>query len=155
MAIYMKVEGIDGAVTEKGHEKWIALDSTSMGAARAVASPTGVSAKRDVTDLSFSEIQISKSYDAASPKLFSWVAAKEGKKVEFHFTSGSDVTTEIILQDVLASSYSFSSGGEGKPSESMSLNYTKIEIKHTPADQKNKAASPIPVGYDLATNQPL
>ena len=38
-----------------------------------------------------------------------------------------------------------------RPTESISLNFTKIEFKMTPHDDKNKAGTPITVSYDLAT----
>jgi type VI secretion system secreted protein Hcp len=50
----------------------------------------------------------------------------------------------------MISSYSASSGGD-RPSESFSLNFTKIEYKYTPFDDKHKAGTPMPVTYDVTT----
>jgi type VI secretion system secreted protein Hcp len=57
---------------------------------------------------------------------------------------------EITLENTLISSYSMSSGGD-RPMESLSLNFTKIEFKAIPYDEKGKAGSPATVNYNLAT----
>jgi type VI secretion system secreted protein Hcp len=53
------------------------------------------------------------------------------------------------LSNSLISGYSMSSGGD-RPSESVSFNFTKIEMKYTPYDNEHKAQSPIPAGYDIS-----
>ena len=152
MAIYMQVEGIDGPVTEQGHQKWIQALSYSWGVGRPIVTEPGRVAERANTKPSFNEIAITKTYDAASPKLFTWSTVGTSKKVTFHFTKedGSNFI-EVILESVIPSSYSISSSADGDPVEAVSLNYTKIEIKRIPYDQNNKAGTPIPVGYDLQT----
>jgi len=152
MAIYMQVEGIDGPVTESGHKKWIQVGSFGWGVGRPIVTEPGRTADRANSKPSFAEINITKVYDEASPKLFTWSTTGPGKKVTFHFTKedGSNYI-EIILESVIASSYSLNATGDGDPHESVSLNYTKIEIKRIPYDANNKAGSPIPVGYDLNT----
>ncbi len=152
MAIYMQIEGIDGPVTESGHAKWIQVGSFNWGVGRPIVTEPGRIADRANTKPSFGEISISKVYDAASPKIFSWSTVGAGKKIVFHFTKedGSNYL-EVTLESVLASGYSISAAGDGDPHESMSLNYTKIEIKRIPYDKDNKAGTPVPVGYDLGT----
>ena len=56
------------------------------------------------------------------------------------------------LTNALISGYSLSSGGD-RPSESISINFTKIEYKHIPYDDKNKAGTPVTVSYDLSTTK--
>lgn len=150
MAIYIQVEGIDGPVTETNHKKWMQVTSFQWGVGRPILTEPGRVADRANSKPSFSEITATKTYDDASPKIFTWATVGSGKKVTVHFTKedGSNYI-EITLESVLASSYSLSAGGDGDPQESFSLNYTKIEIKRIPYDQNNKAGSPIPVGYDL------
>jgi type VI secretion system secreted protein Hcp len=54
------------------------------------------------------------------------------------------------LENAMIASYSASSGGD-RPMESFSINFTKIEYKYTPFDDKHKAGTPVPVKYDLTT----
>jgi type VI secretion system secreted protein Hcp len=109
---------------------------------------------RESSHASVSEIVITKTTDSASPKLFTESASgAKGKKVEIHFVSTGDpglTYLQYTLDDTLISGYSVSSGGD-RPSESISLNFTKVEFKMTPYDDTNTAGTPITVNYDLAT----
>ena len=160
MPIYMKYDGIDGAVTATGFEKWIELDSCQLGVNRSVSA--GARGNRESSTPSFSDIAVSKSQDAASTGLFSASLFGEGKKVNIAFTKTStDGATqqkflELTLENVLVSSFSTSGhGGDAsqQPMEMLSLNFTKIEWKHTETDAKNKAAKPAIASWDLASGK--
>lgn len=155
MAIYIQIEGIEGTVTEDAHQKWIEVHTCGFGTMRIVEAAAGKLADRANNKPSFSEVQVSKSYDAASPKLFAWTTKGETKKVTIHFTKDDNATfVEIILSEVLCTNYAFSGHTQGDPGETLSFNYAKVEIKRIPYDSKNKAGTPIPVGYDLGTMKP-
>jgi type VI secretion system secreted protein Hcp len=149
----MKMDKIDGDVTAKGHEKWIDLHSFQWGVGRGIGSPVGRGAERESSAPSLSEVTVTKDMDASSPYLFTEAVIGKTKKVviEFVKTSGDQLETYLVytLTNVLVSGYSVSSGGD-KPSESLSLNYTKFEMKYTPQKGDANAGSPIPAGYDLA-----
>ena len=81
---------------------------------------------------------------AATPE----AAAQLPPSYELTLTEEGDYT--ITLSDVLVSSFSQSSGGE-VPAESISLNYTKIEMIYTPYDAKGTKGTPVRAGYDLTT----
>lgn len=150
MAIYMQIEGIEGTVTEDKHTKWIEVGTLHFGVSRPTEMVSGKSADRANAKPKFSEISASKLYDAASPKLFSWGTVGTTKKVVIHFTKDDNSTfLEMTLTNTLLSGYQLSGDTEGDPSESLTLNYTKIEIKRIPYDAKNQAGTPIPVGFDL------
>ncbi len=59
---------------------------------------------------------------------------------------------KVELENVLVSSYSLSSGGD-RPSESISLNFSKIIVSYIPIDDTGKPGAPITTGYDLATGK--
>ena len=153
MPIYMKYDGIDGDVTAEGHEKWIELTSFQWGVGRGISSPTGASADRESSAPSVSEITITKLQDAATTKLLDEALHGEGKAVQIDFckTDKGKLETYMAykLTDVMVSGYSISSGGD-RPSESLSLNFTKIEFKATQMDKANKGAGGASVTYDLA-----
>ncbi len=156
MAIYLKFEGIDGEATHDKHQKWIDIGSLQFGVGRGISTPSGSTANREASEPSISEVVVTKQLDNSSSKLFTEsCTGAAGKLVEIHLVStGSPGNTyvEYKLHNALISGYSVSSGGD-RPSESISINFTKIEYKHIPYDQANKAGTPVTVSYDLATTK--
>jgi type VI secretion system secreted protein Hcp len=154
MAIYMNFDGIPGDTRAKGHEKWIEINSVQFGVGRGIGSPVGQASKREASAPSISEVTITKMTDETSPLLFQEACVGKGKPVQIHFvvTQADKLETflELTLTNVMVSGYSVSSGGDN-PTESISLNFTKIEVKYTPYDDQHKAGKPIPASYDLAT----
>ena len=156
MAIYVKYDGIDGEATHQDHKKWIDVGSFQFGIGRAISTPSGSTNNREASEPSVSEITISKLMDGASPKLFTESATGNvGKKVQVHLVStGSPGHTyvEYTLTNALISSYAISTGGD-RPSESVSISFTKIEYKFIPYDDKNNAGTPVTVSYDISTTK--
>jgi type VI secretion system secreted protein Hcp len=156
MAIYVKYEGIDGEATHDTHKKWLDVSSLQWGMGRAISTKSGATTNREASEPSVSEVTISKLMDSSSPKLFvESCTGAAGKKVEIHLvTTGSPGNTyaAYTLTNALVSSYSMSTGGD-RPSESVSISFTKVEYKFTPYDDKNKAGTPIAVSYDLTTTK--
>jgi type VI secretion system secreted protein Hcp len=158
MAIYMEYDGIKGDVTAAGHEKWIECTSLHWGVGRGITSPqVGGSADREGTSPSVSEITLTKVSDCASSNLLREALWGEGKKVTLHLckTDTKDnfqVYQEYILTNVMISGFSMSSGGD-RPTESLSLNFTKIESNFTPMGEANAEKSTDRAKYDLATGK--
>lgn len=153
MPIYVQIEGVDGSVEAEGHAKWIEVSSLQFGVGRGIGSPMGNASDREASAPSISEIVVSKTMDIASPKLFEESLWGEGKKVTIDLCKTDKDKLEVFLQytleDTLVSGYSVSSGGD-RPTESVSLNFTKIIMNYTPMKDKNETGDPIKVGYDLA-----
>ena len=152
--IYMQYGTIQGDVTASGHVHWIELSSFQWGISRSISSPTGSIADRESTAPSVSEIKVTKSLDSSSPYLFKEALIGEGQTVTIDFVK--NVTTgpglvylEIVLTNTLVSGFSTSSGGD-RPTESLSLNFTKVQYKNTTQDA-NGANTSVVVTYDLAT----
>lgn len=124
---------IKGDSVVDGHKDWITIASVQTGVGRAISS-SGGGADRDTSNPSFSEVTFTKSTDIASSDLF--MQAINGKSlgeatIEFIQTAADKLQTYLIIKlgDAIVSSYSMSSGGE-RPSESFSLNFTKINYKY-------------------------
>jgi len=153
MAIYMKIDGIKGKVTTKGHEDWIDVSSLQWGVGRAISSAVGTSADREASKPSISEVSVTKMMDTSSPLIFTEACVGKSKPVQIHLcTTGSDqidTYMEYELEDCMISGYSVSSGGD-RPSESLSLSFTKMVMKFIPYNDAGKPESPIPAGYDMA-----
>jgi type VI secretion system secreted protein Hcp len=152
MPLYMNYNNIPGDATAEGHEKWIELKSCQWGVGRGISSPTGASADRESSAPSVSEIVVTKDTDASSPKLLNEALQGEGQKVTIDFCKTDkgklEVYLTITLENCMVSGHSHSSGAE-RPTESLSLNYTKIEFKNTGMGKAGETGSPDSVTYDL------
>ncbi|WP_298222618.1 type VI secretion system tube protein Hcp [Acidocella sp.] len=155
MAIYIKYSNptVNGDVTTQGFEKQFEVNSFQWGVGRGIGSPTGASGNREASTPNVSEITVSKALDNASGGLMKEALSSGGKAtlvISFVRTdgAGADVYLEITLTDTMISGYSLASGGD-KPSESLSFNFTKIEVKFTPMNADGSKGSPYPVTYDL------
>jgi len=153
MPIYMKYGSLQGDVTATGHEKWIEVNSFQWGVGRGISSPTGGSADREASAPSVSEIVVTKPTDAASTKLFDESLEGEGQDVQIDFCKTDKGQLEVYLtytlSNTMISGYSMSSGGD-RPTESLSLNFTKVEYKNTGMGSAGETGSPDAVTYDVA-----
>lgn len=166
MSIYMQIQGIDGNVTAQGLEKYIELESFDFQVKRKMNTQPGATSDREGSKPSLSEITVTKRVDKTTPLLFSeaTVGATKPQAVIKFVNTGSSLQEYLVvtLSNVLVSGYELSDNVPGinedgttpqkaKPFETITLNFDKIEVKYTPYDEKNKAGSPIPAGYDLKT----
>lgn len=159
MAIYMKYStpDIKGGVTTKGFEGQIELNSFQFGVGRGVGSPTGGTTNREATTPSVSEIVATKVLDESTGPLLKEAYSGAGKAtavISFVRTDGGGGVTylEYTLTNVMLSGWSTSSGGD-KPSESISLNFTKIVTSFTTQNTDGTAGDPFRVNYDLGLQQ--
>jgi len=154
MAIYMKFGKVNGQVTTEGYKDWIECSSFQYGVGRGVTSGAG-GQKRESSNPSISEITVTKQFDVASSGLYEdSLAGTFNTKVEFKFSSTTkgkvDTFLAYELTDCGVSGYSLSSGGDN-PTESISLNFTKIMISPSPLDNAGTPKSGAKVTYDLIT----
>jgi type VI secretion system secreted protein Hcp len=154
VAIYMKFGDVKGQVTTEGFKEWIELYSFQYGVGRGVSSGAG-GARREGSNPSISEITVTKAYDKASPKLYEdALAGAFNTKVEIKMTSTTKDKVDTYLAYELTncgiSGYSASSGGD-VPSESLSLNFSKIMVTPSPLDDKGVPQKGDIVTYDLLT----
>ena len=154
MAVYMKFGDIKGNVTEAEHTNWIEINSLQWGVGRGISTPTGSAQNREASSPSVSEVVITKEMDGSSTGLFlESVKGTKGTEVKIDLVQTGDPSrtfTRYTLTNALVSGYSVSSGGD-RPSESISLNFTKIEFKYIPSKAENAQETPVTVAFDLAT----
>ena len=154
MPIYMKYGDIKGNVTSGDHKEWIELNSCQFGTGRPMTMASGGSTNREAGSTpNISEISVSKVNDDSSQQLFNESLVGEAVKTVIHFcqtSKGGALQTylELELTNCMISGYSMGSGGD-RPSESLSLNFTKIQYKYTKFSGENKVGSPATSGYDL------
>jgi type VI secretion system secreted protein Hcp len=152
VAIYMNWDGVPGDVTTSGFEKWIELTSFQWGVGRGIGSAMSGQASRESSIPSVSEIVVTKRMDGSSPGLWTdSVAGQLNTTVKIAFTTTSQgATTQFLnyeLTNTGLSGYSLSSGGD-MPTESLSLNFTKVVWSFTGTDP-SVSGTPVTQGYDL------
>jgi type VI secretion system secreted protein Hcp len=153
MALYMQFgTSITGGVTEEKHTGWIELSSFQWGVGRGIGSAMSGQASRESSIPSISEIVVTKAMDSSSPGL--WTDAVAGAldttvKIAFTTTAKGDTTDFLTyeLTNTGLSGYSLSSGGD-MPTESLSLNFTKVMWTFIGTDP-SVGGTPTTQGYDL------
>jgi type VI secretion system secreted protein Hcp len=109
----------------------IEVSSFQWGSSRGISSPTGASADRESSAPSVSEIVITRTQDSSSPNLFRGLLGKPGSlgTCTLKFVKGNQPNEApyltITLTNAMVAKYSLSSGGD-RPTESITLNFTKI-----------------------------
>jgi len=153
MSMYMQIQGIEGDVTAKGHEKWIQIQNLEFKTTRHLKTQPGRVIDREGSRPELSPIFICKQMDKTTPLIFSEACAGKAKaSVKIHLCTTNDTLMpymEYTLSNVIVSSYALESIPDEYPHERFALNYDKIEMKYTPFDENHKAQSPIPAAYDL------
>ena len=147
---FLKIEGVDGESTDAKHKGQIEIDSFSWGVSNSGSMAGGGGSGK----ASFSDLHFTKTVDKSSPKLMEAVATGEhlrsvdlvvrkagGEQLEYY---------KIELQDVVISGYSTTGSSGEAPSESISLNFSKIVFEYTPQNADGTAAAPVKAGYDVA-----
>jgi type VI secretion system secreted protein Hcp len=154
MAIFIKYGSNVGEATAEGYKEWIEVDSFQWGVGRGISSPVGGSSKRESSAPSVSEITVTKTMDKASPLMLKEAIGGKGSVVKIELTRTDEAGKHLayqkyILTDTLVSGYSLSSGGD-RPSESLSLNFVKIDSEYIAIDNKGGATTTGHVIYDLS-----
>jgi type VI secretion system secreted protein Hcp len=162
MAGYLKYAAVKtGESAAKGHEGssgWMEIGSVHWGCGRTITTPVGSSAKREARAPSISEITVTKLMDSTSPLLAQ--EALIGKAcdavIELTQTGTENLETflSVKLTNAMISGYSMSSSGD-RPSESLTLNFTKIEYAYQGYDNTGKVDSSKKQSftYDVTTAQ--
>lgn len=143
--IFMSYQGVTGPPSSD-HTNHAALRSFQFGVGRGIGSAVG--GNRETSTPSVSEITVSKASDQYSAKLLDESLGGTGASVVIYFTDlsvkGMPVDyLEVDLDNTLLSGFSLSSGGD-RPTESLSLNFTKFTFR-----LKLDGANDV-VTYDLA-----
>jgi len=145
---------VKGDATAANWEGWVELNSFQFGVGRGISSPTGGSADRESSAPSVSEITITKDQDSSTGPLLTAALQGEGVTVIIDFvkTSSGQLLKymEYTLTNTIISGWSTSSGGD-RPSESISLNFTKVQVDPTTIDATGNISNANPVTYDIST----
>ena len=155
MAIYVQIgakDEINGNVSATGHENWIECTTFQFGLGRSIPMFVGRQTNREASNPSLSEVSLTKEMDDSSPYIFQESLKGASKTVTIHITKTGEAKSEnfveYILDSCLISGYSVSSSGD-RHLESISIAYTKIEMKYIIWDEAHAQSQQVPVAYDL------
>jgi type VI secretion system secreted protein Hcp len=145
MAAYLKfgttIKGESLAEGHKGSDGWIEVSSVQWGCGRSISTPVGSSAKREADAPTITEVTVTKLMDSTSPLLVQEAlkGPAEEATIELVETGENKLETflTVKLTNAMISNYSMASGGE-RPSETLNLNFTKIEFTYQGYDDKHK-----------------
>jgi type VI secretion system secreted protein Hcp len=149
--MFLELDGIKGESKDEKHKGEIEILSFSWGASNPGSSTAGGGG--GAGKVSISDLSVTKPIDLASTPLF--LDAATGKHIKDATltlrkkTSGDGEPLEYLkikLQDILVSSVQQAGNGNtDRPMESVSLNFSKIEIAYQPED----GGPPVTGGYDI------
>lgn len=155
MAIYLKLDGIEGDVTTEGFTKQIDILAFNFNAMRNVMSAARGAANRESSEPQLSEVSLSKYWDAvSSSKLLEYaVGGNMQKKATLTFTTTTtdkvEKFLEVIMENVAITNISTSASGQDRPMENLSFNFTKIEYTPYEIDPKGDPKKKDVWTYDL------
>ena len=154
--MFLKIPGVDGESTTKGHEKEIEIFSYSLGASNPSDVSRGTGSGAGKVDIS--SMNLVKQVDLASSKLFQQCCS--GK----HFDDGTLTVREaggdspveyltIKMKQVFVDSIQWAgSQGSGKPSESVSLSFAQITFDYYSQTEKGGKGDKMQGGWNIKTN---
>ncbi len=150
--IFIKLDGIDGESSDVKHKGEIEILSYSWGLTNSGAGVLGGLGAGRVT---FSDFSFMARQQKSSPSLFLKCASGQHIKQGVISVRTADENArefhKITLTDILVSSFqtSHSEGGDDKPVESLSLNFTKIKYEYTLADGEGTPGTTFAAEWDL------
>jgi len=153
--IFLKLDKIEGESADKSHGKEIDIQSWSWGISNSGSMSQGGGG--GVGKASFSELHFTHTYDKASPILEQKCATLE------HIASGVLTCRKagktqleylvIKLTDVIVTSVQpSSSSGDGTTTESVSLQFTKVEVNYKPQKADGSLDAAVTFKYDIKAN---
>jgi len=143
---------VEGESVDQQHPKEILITSFSHGVTVPLAVGGGGTGKA-----SFSDLNLTKALDKASPLLYSYAAQGRRLPQAVLTVRNSGATPfefyRITLTDVTISTVQTSGAGE-RPAETFSLNFARIEWRYVPQNPNGSAGTPVVTTWNLGANTP-
>ena len=157
MAIYLKLNNVQGTVTTKGYEGWIQLIGMQQQNTRQIVNAIGMQNSRDKSIPQFSHVSITKLMDKSSHKFLQYFCNGSAfDQIDIHCCTTDSTPTAFLkfqLSNVMVATLENIISSDGHPIEAIDLSFSKFTQTYIPRDATNKATSPIAIGYDLQTAQ--
>ncbi len=150
---FLKIDGIEGESTQKGHEKQIELQSFSWGETNSGSHAGG--AGGGAGKVNMQDFHFVMNVNQASPKLFLACATGEHIKSALLTCRKAGKTQQEYLkfkfEELLISSFQTggSAGSSVIPVDQVSFNFTKIEMSYAAQKPDGSLGSPLVTGYNV------
>lgn len=157
--IFIKIDGIKGESQDSKHKDEIDVLSWSWGANNQGTAHIG--AGMGAGKVSFQDLTIVKNMDKSSPTLYEMCAkGKHIPKATLVVRKAGDEPLEFItitMQDILVTNVSTagSNGGPGGISETVSLNFGKVEYKYVEQTEKGSGAASPEFKWDIRAHKAM
>jgi len=154
--MFLKLDGVAGESTHKGHKDEIEVLSFSWGVSHAV--PVSHGERRRAGRAQASDISFMMRVGKASPTLM--LACATGRHLKQGLfvieTAGEQPFAfyKVTVTDVLVTSYQ-TSGASELPMDSFSLNFRTVRLRETAQDPKGGAGDSVETAFDFARNRQL
>ena len=154
--MFLKLDGVTGESTHKGHKDEIEVLSFSWGVAHPV--PATRNERRRPGRAQASDITFTMNVGKASPTLM--LACATGRHLKqglFVIESAGEVPFafyKATVTDVLVTSYQ-TGGASEIPLDSFSLNFRTVRLRETTQDPKGGAGEFVETAFDFARNRQL
>jgi type VI secretion system secreted protein Hcp len=155
MSIFLQFGSVLGDAQDTGHTNWIDVKAVNWSLSRPVTNPAGSSAGRVLSAPQLSELTITKDEDVASIPLIQ--AALEGSPVAVQIdfcttgTGQQEIYYSITMKNAVITAFA-QAGSDGRPLESITLNFTQIAFTGTQMDPDGSATSPASYGWNISNN---
>ena len=152
---FLKIDGIQGESLDSKHKDEIDVLSWSWGETQATAPAPGGGG--GTGKVAMTDLQVNTPMSRASPQLL--LACASGKHIKSAVLAGrkaGKAQAEFLtfsLSDVLVSGYQTGGATAEAPLDSISLNFSKIEVTYVQQAAKGGPGTPIRVGWDRKTNK--
>lgn len=160
MAIYLKLDGVDGNATHHVYQNWITLQNFHWGMDVDVSTTVGDATNRmGAGKITPSDVTAHKEFDKASVPLLKLAFAGLPKEsCEIVVTQQASDVGEAYLRyklfKVFISSFVVGASDNGSPQDTFTINFEKMEVTATTVDDSNNP-SPLRGGYDFKSGKQL
>lgn len=156
MGIYMKFGSIQGDATQQGFEGYINVSSFDWALHRDFAKDqVGRSFNREASQAQMGRCTVTKDVDHASGEILKAAAtAFKGESVEIVFLrtgNPGEAYLTFKLTDALVSKLGVSGDGADRPSETIEIDFTELEIICKTLDEANVSEDTMHITYNAAT----
>jgi len=156
---FLKLSGIDGEAQDAAHKGWIDIFSWSFGASQS-GSGGHVGGGSGAGKVNMHDISVTKRTDKSSCDLFLKCAnGKHYDQADIISRKAGEKPLEFLkikLQQVFVSSYNLGgSHGDDTPTESITLNFVKINMDYQIQKKDGGGEAAGSAGWDVAANEKL
>ncbi len=152
--MFLKLEGVAGEAQDKAHKGEIDIQSFSWGLSNGAT--MGGGGGGGAGKVSFNDIHIMKEADKASPELMKRCATGEHIKLGLITVRKAGKEQQefykIKLSDIIVASVSNDGAPGGRPHESLTLNFAKIEFSYKEQKADGTLGGEIAFAYNIKEN---